>query len=114
MNKKEQEPKFNPYSEISHPDKEGVYEIDTAGNKEFKTAKRTDKESLGLEKLRYKDQERYKKVWGEAREKAGERMEKEEKGLLAKEHGERFNQLQKEEAEKLAQKELEYLKKLDK
>ena len=72
------------------------------------------KEQGTLRKLRNKDPEKYQKVWDKARENANTRMEQEGKGLLIQEHREKFNQIQHEEAEKLAQKELEYLEKIGK
>jgi len=107
--------KFNPYSEITHPDKEDVYEIDSSGEKQPKTAKRTEKEEWALERLRHKDPERYKKIWDQAREKAAEVLEgKTGRGLSAKEHGEKLNEIQKKEALKLAEQQLDYLEKIGK
>ncbi len=112
---KEKESKFNPYSEISHPNKEDVYEIDTAGKKEFKTAQRTEKQEWDLERLRHKSQERYKQVWDQAREKAAEILEgKEGKGLSAEEFNKKLDEIMKKEAIKLAREQLEYLKKIGK
>ncbi len=117
MNHKEQpKPIPDPYTEISRPDEEGRFEIDSAGKKEPKVIPselRVDREQEILKKLRNKDPERYQKVWEKARENAGTRMEQEGMGLSAQEHGEKFNQIQQEEAERLAQKELEDLEKIE-